>query len=270
MAIDLDDLNIQLLTSNFLEITPDDWEMSGIESRFWRFYINSDDGVSVEIGGVTASLSAGQAYIIPAGVKFSAFTDRTVGQLFIHFDVHGLYSPGVRELFSGLISLPASFPLLESAWDIALRRQAGEPANMITRAQALGIVYCALGSYLRSLPYERIERCVSQSMVIEPLMPAVRYIEAHLAEPLPIRVLAEMCFMSEGHFIRQFRAGIGHTPVQYILERRVSYAAHLLHTTLKSIDIVAAESGFGSRFYFHRVFTRMVGISPGQYRRSPR
>lgn len=265
-----DDLLLHVIMCNHLMISPDNWELLEDPARFWRCYVQSDDGVSIEIGGKTTDLKGGLCYIIPAGIVFKSRVDRTLGQFFLHFDVHGLYGLVMKELFSDLICLPETFPLTETARDLARRRAAGEENDVVMQAQAKGLLYCALGSYLESLPEERIDRSMRQAAILEPLMPAIRHIESHLNEPLSNRTLADLCCISEGHFIRMFRTGLGQTPVQYILECRVRYAAHELYTTDKNIETIAAEAGFGSRFYFHRVFTRLVGETPSAYRHAPR
>ena len=47
-------------------------------------------------------------------------------------------------------------------------------------------------------------------------------------------------------------------------------AAQALLFTADSIETIAATSGFANRFYFSRVFTRQMGISPAAYRRAVR
>lgn len=264
-----DDLQLQLFLSNFVVIDPENWDMNDITSRYWRFYLHISDGVFVSSAGSTMALEAMKPYIIPAGVCFSAWATAPVGQLFFHFDVHALYRLVMRELFAEIISIPEPFPLTALARDLARRHQAGEKGDTITHTEVKGIIYTALGSYLRSLPEERIEQSLRKAAALEPLMPAIRYIDDHLSEALPVQMLADLCFISQGHFTRLFHAGVGHTPVEYIMEQRVRYAARRLYMTDDNIDTIAADSGFGSRFYFHRVFTRITCKTPNEYRKAP-
>jgi len=264
-----DDLQLHLLLSNFMVIAPDDWPMIDIQSGYWRFYLHLTDGVFISSGGITMPLQAMRPYVIPSEVRFSAWTTAAVGQLFFHFDVHTLYRLVMRELFTEIISVPEPFPLTDLARDIAQRHQEGEKADTVMQTEIKGIIYTALGAYLRSLPEERIEQSLHKAAILEPLMPAIRHIDDHLSETLPIQTLADLCFMSQGHFTRLFRAGVGHTPVEYIMEQRVRYAARRLYMTDDNIDTIAADAGFGSRFYFHRIFTRITGKTPNEYRKAP-
>lgn len=91
--------------------------------------------------------------------------------------------------------------------------------------------------------------------------------EAHLGEPLSNQDLASRCHMNTDYFIRRFRVSMGRTPGHYIQEQRIKRAEQQLLMTQLSIKQIAAENGFGSRFYFTRVFSRVTGVSPAAYRK---
>jgi AraC-like DNA-binding protein len=95
----------------------------------------------------------------------------------------------------------------------------------------------------------------------------LRYIEDNLGSSIANGELARHCHMSTDYFIRCFRQLMGRTPGQYIQEQRVKRAEQQLLMTSLSIEQIAADNGFGSRFYFTRVFTRHTGVSPAAYRK---
>jgi len=98
------------------------------------------------------------------------------------------------------------------------------------------------------------------------LQPALRYIDAHLAELLPNSKLAELSHASESHFIRLFRRTFGCTPARHVQERRVSSAAELLMQTRLSIDEIAERCGFANRYHFTRVFAQRMSQPPARVR----
>jgi AraC-like DNA-binding protein len=98
------------------------------------------------------------------------------------------------------------------------------------------------------------------------LQPALRYIDAHLAELLPNSKLAELAHASESHFIRLFRRTYGCTPARHVQERRVSSAAELLVRTSLSIDEIAERCGFANRYHFTRVFAQRMAHPPARFR----
>ena len=86
-------------------------------------------------------------------------------------------------------------------------------------------------------------------------------VEASLAE------MAERACLGERTFLRRFRAATGMNPTQYCQQLRVDRARDLLEFTRQSIDQVAWQVGYRDSGGFRGVFTRLVGLSPGDYRK---
>ncbi|MDO5299129.1 MAG: AraC family transcriptional regulator [Clostridia bacterium] len=53
----------------------------------------------------------------------------------------------------------------------------------------------------------------------------------------------------------------------YIVEVRLRHACEQLVETDQPIETIAAQCGFASAVYFHRVFKKQYGVTPGEYRR---
>ncbi len=86
------------------------------------------------------------------------------------------------------------------------------------------------------------------------------------AEPLDIRAVAAVAFLSEAHFIRTFRAVFGETPHHYLQRRRVERSMFLLRETNRSVTDICFDIGFGSLGTFSRTFREIVGETPSDYR----
>lgn len=82
--------------------------------------------------------------------------------------------------------------------------------------------------------------------------------------------LAELCYISEAHFCRFFKAATGKTALEYINGYRAERAEALLKNTDMSLSEVAEAVGFEDVNYFCRVFKRARGVSPGEFRRAER
>jgi AraC-like DNA-binding protein len=91
-------------------------------------------------------------------------------------------------------------------------------------------------------------------------------IDRAFAQPLDIANLAEIANVSEGHFIRTFRATFGETPHRYLQRRRVERAMFMLCETERSITDVCLDVGFNSLGTFSRTFRDVVGVTPSEYR----
>ena len=74
--------------------------------------------------------------------------------------------------------------------------------------------------------------------------------------------------MSVSHFSRAFRRTMGVAPHKWLLTRRVELAKERLRDHQLSLLDVALACGFADQSHLTRVFTCMVGLSPGAWRRA--
>ena len=93
-------------------------------------------------------------------------------------------------------------------------------------------------------------------------------VATHYREPLTIDDIAQSVHMAPAYAMRVFRKFSGMTLHEFLMHHRVSHAQRLLATTDRTIDRIAAESGFGSPARFYASFRKSVGQSPSAYRRS--
>jgi AraC family transcriptional regulator len=99
----------------------------------------------------------------------------------------------------------------------------------------------------------------------------VEYIEGHLDACPTLEQIAAVARLSAYHFARQFKAATGLPPHQYVIARRVERAKHFLQGgTGLSLAEVAACAGFSDQSQSCHHFKHLVGVTPGQFRRSAR
>ena len=79
--------------------------------------------------------------------------------------------------------------------------------------------------------------------------------------------LARECELSVSHFARSFKASFGVTSHQWLTARRIERAKELLALTKMPLADVGSHSGFGDQAAFTHTFHRVVGATPGQWRR---
>lgn len=83
---------------------------------------------------------------------------------------------------------------------------------------------------------------------------------------LNIDDVAERCGMSREHFIRAFTQQYDVSPGKLLREIRLQNAVFLLRSTRKTVEQVASASGFSSSNVFCRLFRKVYGVTPGNYR----
>ncbi|WP_040949973.1 AraC family transcriptional regulator [Gorillibacterium massiliense] len=97
---------------------------------------------------------------------------------------------------------------------------------------------------------------------------AADYIRKRASEPLTLRETAEHFRVSERHFQRLFKERTGQTFHDFVQRQRIMTACELLRTTSHKLDAIAAMAGYRDLQSFCRVFKRIEGKTPGQYRKA--
>lgn len=82
-----------------------------------------------------------------------------------------------------------------------------------------------------------------------------------------IESIAKACNLSPTHFSRAFAATVGTPPHRWLVQRRTYRACDLLRLTNLSISEVSSLCGFADQSHFTRVFKKIIGTSPGVWRR---
>jgi AraC family transcriptional regulator len=99
------------------------------------------------------------------------------------------------------------------------------------------------------------------------LRKACEQLEADLEGNLTLQQVAAEFGLSTSHFSRAFRVSTGLPPHQWLLHRRVATAKRLLSDRNLPLSEVAIIAGFANQSHFSRVFSALVGTSPGVWRR---
>lgn len=94
----------------------------------------------------------------------------------------------------------------------------------------------------------------------------IRFIEANIVEPLPLKLLASEAKMSTFHFLRVFKQITSVTPHQYLLRARLRDAAIRLRSTRRPILEIALDCGFRDLSNFNHAFRAEFGANPTGFR----
>jgi AraC-like DNA-binding protein len=95
---------------------------------------------------------------------------------------------------------------------------------------------------------------------------SIQFMRKNLGALYSVQDLAAQQNLSVTHYSRLFRAKTGSSPNKYFIEIKVQSACQYLYFTDKSIKEMCRELGFEDPFYFSRVFKKLMGVSPVNYR----
>ena len=93
------------------------------------------------------------------------------------------------------------------------------------------------------------------------------FLDEHYKEKLSLESVASHFFIDKHYLARLFKEQYGVTLVTYLQQVRITHAKRMLRFTDKSIEEIGLEYGIGELNYFSRVFKKLEGVSPSEFRR---
>lgn len=92
------------------------------------------------------------------------------------------------------------------------------------------------------------------------------YLDLHFAEKIALNDLAHMFYINKFYLTRVFKEQFGVTINGYLIQLRITKAKQLLRFSDKTVDEISMECGYDDSNYFSRLFKKVEGISPSEYR----
>lgn len=96
---------------------------------------------------------------------------------------------------------------------------------------------------------------------------SVRFIYEHFQEPISVEKLASIACVSKSYLSRLFLKRLGMSPMRYLNRVRVEMSKKLLIDSKLSIGEIAVKVGYNDPLYFSRVFNKLIGLSPIEFRK---
>jgi AraC family transcriptional regulator len=218
-----------------------------------------------------ATLAAGSVSLLPAGLRQAARVFRPMPGVASILQIRpSFFERGVGEVAkSGRVELirrmdlndPQICRLMETLRaDVA----AGSPAGtLFDESIAMALSAHIARQYSTLTP--KVERYRGGLSRLR-LNRVLEYINVNLSDNLELGVLAEVAGVNLYHFAKAFKQSTGETPHQYVLRRRIDEAKAFLRHPQASVVEASARTGFVDQSHFSKVFRRIVGIAPSEYR----
>ncbi len=95
---------------------------------------------------------------------------------------------------------------------------------------------------------------------------AIDFLSRHTARVLSLEEIALEVNLSPSHFSYLFKKKTGFSPMEYFNHLKVQMACQYLLFTQLRIKEISQEVGIEDQYYFSRMFTKVMGMSPNEYR----
>jgi len=281
MQIPIESLNLQMLNVGLARHNSD-WNWKNISSPFTRIYYVKEGKAMIHFSDKTIQLRPGHLYIIPAYTMHSY----ECNGLFVHYYLH-VYEGFKSEMnlmerydFPTEVSsatedeqifermceqhpyakLPDSNP---EAYDNAdqftdfIHRY--RDMSLWQKMELRGAILILFSRFMR-------EATPHVWTTDERLKHVLEYIHSHIAKDIDVGELAGEACITKPYLIRLFKKELRISPLQYINNKKVERAQLLLYTTDMPVKEIAYALGFSDHSYFIRMFRKMSGITPQDYR----
>jgi len=125
------------------------------------------------------------------------------------------------------------------------------------------IFYHFLSSMIYEDKFNREKKAITPDMVDA----VIKLMQDSIQKTITLAEMASFSNLSVTHFSSLFRKKTGHSPIEYFNHLKIQKACQYLSFTKMTVKELAFEVGIDDQYYFSRMFTRLMGIAPTEYRK---
>ncbi len=221
-----------------------------------------------EVDGRRHAVHRHQYFILPANVPhtYAADADSPWTIYWIHFrgTLAGYYAEGCLEPRD---IAPGSDSRITVRTDLF-----GEIMKSLQSSYALESLRYAMASFqhylatVRYLQQFRTAGAVAGGAEQEVTDQVMHYFTENIERRLTLKEVADFAGLSTSRLSAIFKERTGHSPLNYFNLLKVRRACDLLDTTTLRLNQISLKLGIDDPFYFSRLFTKIMGLSPRAYR----
>lgn len=94
----------------------------------------------------------------------------------------------------------------------------------------------------------------------------INHIDMNLSEPLSLSLLSDLFSINSSYLSTLFKKEMGITITDFINQQKIGFSIMLLNKTDAQIQTIASQVGIYDVNYFIKVFKKIIGMTPKEYR----
>lgn len=255
-------IEVRIIESRISNLTPSYWQKDLDNRPYGRLYYIKKGVGYIRSYGKEYRLMPGHVYLVPPRGDFAYGCTKDLQIWWLHFTATIL---SCIDMFDHLPYKVDVVPLEKRQFEKRLLRlidiHASEKAN--EQLEYSGILLQFLSMFFKDPEGQKLTQ--KQETRIR-FLPVLKYIDEHLGEGIAIGTLAKMANYEKSHFSTVFSSLLGTPPLRYIIRKRIEQTQLMLRRSDIKLEALAEQLGFSDAFHLSKVFKRVTGHSPSEYR----
>lgn len=219
----------------------------------------------LEVNNVKQAVNAGNFFIVPAKTPHTYWADKNDAWtiFWIHFKgriANALSSTLINKLNSVKGTVKYSAQRIAVFDEMYSNLERGYSHDNILYANL------CLPHYLASFQFDEKFDSSKRESRSDPASLAIDFMQMHIDKKLTLSQMASHVNLSASHFANIFQKSTGFAPIEYFNHLKILVACQHLQFTNERVKEISSAVGIEDSYYFSRLFKKMTGVSPAQYR----
>lgn len=228
--------------------------------QYILIYCTDGKGI-IEVEDQTYYMGKADAFCIPRNRKHKYYADKSEpwSILWVHFKGENTEYFPIEECKIVHINSRHSDNRMTVLFNLLFRvlERNYTLGNFIYISQVLSLILSEV--YFR----EKVDESTSQNRHVTMV---IRFMYQNLAKGLTLEDISEEVQLSKSYLNSIFKQQTGHSPVEFFIHLKMQEACKLLKSTDMYIYEVSSQLGYEDQYYFSRIFKKVVGMSPKEYK----
>jgi AraC-like DNA-binding protein len=239
----------------------------GVDQNILIYCVEGKGTAQIDSGNF--QVSAGEFLIVPANLphRYEADEDQAWTIYWLHF--RGKLSDSICESitrkynsFKGSVNY--SQKRIQLFDEIYTNLERGYSTDNLTYANM------CLWNFMASFLFDNKFNYTARDEAPDITTKAIDFMQQHLEETLTLTDIAAKVNLSVSHFAAIFHRKTGFSPIEYFNHLKIQKACQYLQFTGQRVNEIASHVGIDDPYYFSRLFKKLMGVSPNEYRKVKR
>lgn len=234
-----------------------------LRDHYLIHYVLEGSGVFY-IDGIKYTLTKGQGFLIPPNVITYYQADENTPWTYVWVGFHGLKAKTYLHRANMTRKNPTFNYQGDTLENYIFQMMDVDTFSPYRDLQLQGYLFLFISELVKNSPSDSFSKHSTTDIYIKE---AMTFIENNYSRPIKISDIARNLSIDRSYFSNVFKKALQKTPQEFLLEYRMDKACELMRNPNLSISNIAFSVGYTDAFNFSKMFKKIKGASPSEYRK---